>query len=163
MRQSIFLTAFCAMTCLMLSSQVFATEWELVSESSDTSSRFYVEKNSIRYVDRSWMFWEKTVLDTPETNTAGKRYRAVKVLFKADCAKKARAVVQAVYLFSDDGAPVDSFSVPAKEQEWVYLVPGSVAEGTLEFVCKEIIKKQALKKPREKPRVQNQEVIRVIM
>lgn len=127
---------------LAYSSIVNASDWATFGETS--LSIWYLDKESIASVDGKMKAWFLVDFKDEQTAYNGKKYKSTKQLSYFDCPSKTSALVQEAF-FTDqfgEGTIADSYSLNKKNLEFTDVIPDSIGESMLKFVCQSVPKKK---------------------
>jgi negative regulator of sigma E activity len=118
---------------LSISSFVHA-QWILISESETGSSKTFMEMKSIQQINQYKRAWVKVEYSSFSSMTTKHSVRSGRYYEEYDCReKKYRELSSQFYKQSD---LIDLVTMNNDTQEWKFIVPESVAETKLNFICR---------------------------
>lgn len=112
-----------------------AAEWELVYDTSHYAA--YMDVESFRYQGTVVRAWEKREWYFAQTPRARPSYLSELILVAYDCGERMSALLQATE-YSQPNLSGKAYYFTFPDPEWVYVVPRSLGERKLEFVCEKI-------------------------
>jgi hypothetical protein len=112
------------LAAVLMAAPTSAADWVRSEVTIDQTS--YVDSASLRRAGDVVRAWEKTTY--PPTNP--KKWKEVKSLSEFDCASRQSRVLTLTVYFTDGNNETEN-----KVTEWKYVVPETVGESILDFVC----------------------------
>jgi len=119
-----------------------SVEWTPVGYGTlEDSSRFdvFIDTQSIRTVDGKTKFWQGHVFYEEQPLPSGKSYIRVTIGKAVDCATRTDSNVEAVF-YAPDGSVADNYT-PGSASEFKPVVPETISEAVLGFVCDSVNQK----------------------
>ena len=131
----------------MIFSYASASDWFLIAKGNDEI--IFVDKSSIsskgKYL-KAWLIWDYIGTKKMEYHPY-KEYRSIKSLWYLDCNSNSVAISQSASYSGNFGAgeSVDSHSNDISKLQFNDVVPDSIGETILKYVCKQGAPKERLK------------------
>lgn len=122
---------------LFMSSHIYASDWEPISFGADVVT--YVDKESIRFQKGSVKAWTKWMHMSPqkvEMSYPEKTFTLTKQLSLYKCSDRTYAIIQVIRYEEPSGNNVvDSYQIDEKQANYSEVVPDTLGEEMLNWVC----------------------------
>lgn len=123
---------FAVMAFGIISTHVYASNWVLIS--SDSQVKDYIDADSLARDGDEITVWEKTIYNKPNKSPDGKLFSAltVKTIYNCD-----RQTYKTLYYQAStkNGTLIHHYNVPYYKQTDEPIVPDSVGDTILKYIC----------------------------